>query len=125
MTLVQSLFSTRYESSYANKVIMLEDTDVTYKQLDRTLHQLKYSTTFLPGAVIFGQFYSINATAHDRQLYRDVIQAFAERVPYPVYYYPAFGHGKTNQPFILAQQMNIECRHEHEQCYLTQPGLIP
>lgn len=123
MTLVQSLFSTRYESHYANKVMLLEDVDVSWKQLDRALHQLEYSTTFLPEAVIFGQFYRINAGDFEKERYREVIQSFARRVDYPVYYYPAFGHGATNQPFILAQQSNIACRHGDEYCRLTQPPL--
>ncbi|GLR09244.1 LD-carboxypeptidase [Mixta theicola] len=123
MTLVQSLFSTRYETDYSDKVVILEDVDVTSRQLDRTLHQFEYSKTFLPKAVIFGQFYRINATLNEKELYRDVIQAFAERVDYPVYYYPAFGHGMTNQPFMLAQQINIECGDDYLYCSLTQPPL--
>ena len=120
LTLVQSLFSTRYENSYADNVMILEDTGVTYKQLDRTLHQLEYSKKFHPKAVIFGQFYSIDAAQNEKDLFGYVIQQFASRVDYPVYYYPNFGHGKINQPFILSQPVNILCNNSSSYCHLTQ-----
>lgn len=125
LTLVQSLFSTSYESSYSDKIMMLEDTGVTAKQLDRTLHQIEYSRTFRPRAVIFGQFYSLNAGEEEKSLYRYVIQQFADRVNYPVYYYPKFGHGKTNQPFIMAHQVKILCNSKYRLCSLTQPPVVP
>lgn len=123
LTLMQSLFSTRYEKSYADKVLLMEDTGVTYKQLDRTLHQLEYMKTFRPKAVIFGQFYPIGADKKERDLYRYVLQDFARRVDFPVYYYPEFGHGKTNQPFILGQRMTIQCNKHYRYCSLTQPPI--
>ncbi|MGL5392269.1 MAG: LD-carboxypeptidase [Shewanella sp.] len=121
LTLVQSLFSTLYEGSYADNIMMLEDTGVTTKQLDRTLHQIAFSNKFYPRAIIFGQFYGQNAAEEEKALYRYVIKQFAERVHYPVYYYPQFGHGETNQPFILNHQADIVCRRTDPQCSLTQP----
>lgn len=121
LTLIQSLFSTRYEKSYADKVMLMEDTGASYKQLDRTLHQLEYKKNFNPKAVIFGQFYSIKADKTERDLYRYVLQQFASRVDYPVYYYPEFGHGRTNQPFILGHQIHILCNEHYRFCSLTQP----
>ncbi|MGL4891747.1 MAG: LD-carboxypeptidase, partial [Aeromonas veronii] len=120
LTLVQSLFSTLYEGSYSDKIMMLEDTGVTAKQLDRTLHQIEFSRKFHPRAVIFGQFYSQNASEEEKSLYRYVIKEFAGRVNYPVYYYPEFGHGETNQPFILNHQVNILCSSAYRLCSLTQ-----
>lgn len=120
LTLVQSLFSTPYEGSYSDKIMMLEDTGVTAKQLDRTLHQIEFSRKFHPRAVIFGQFYGQNAGEEEKSLYRYVIQQFAERVNYPVYYYPEFGHGETNKPFILDHQATILCNSAYRQCSLTQ-----
>ncbi|WP_264644027.1 LD-carboxypeptidase [Candidatus Symbiopectobacterium sp. NZEC127] len=121
LTLVQSLFSTLYEGTYSDKIMMLEDTGVTAKQLDRTLHQIEFSRKFHPRAVIFGQFYGKNASDEEKYLYRYVIKQFAERVTYPVYYYPEFGHGETNQPFILNNQGTILCSSVYGQCSLTQP----
>lgn len=125
LTLVQSLFSTIYESSYSGKIMMLEDIGVTAKQLDRTLHQLEYSRTFRPRAVIFGQFFSLNAGEEEKSLYRYVIQQFADRVNYPVYYYPEFGHGKTNQPFIMAHRAKILCHKPYRFCSLVQSPVTP
>ncbi|MEI2606922.1 LD-carboxypeptidase [Erwinia aphidicola] len=123
LTLVQSLFSTKYEGTYTDKIMMLEDTGVTAKQLDRTLHQIEYSRKFYPRAVIFGQFYSQNADESERTLYREVVSDFASRVNYPVYYYPEFGHGETNQPFILNQRASILCSSEQQLCTLKQTHL--
>lgn len=120
LTLVQSLFSTVYEGSYSDKIMMLEDTGVTPKQLDRTLHQIEYSRKFHPRGVIFGQFYGLNASDEEKSLYRYVIKQFAGRVNYPVYYYPEFGHGETNQPFILDHQASILCNSLSRLCSLTQ-----
>ncbi|KML18881.1 peptidase U61 [Leclercia adecarboxylata] len=120
LTLVQSLFSTVYEGSYSDKIMMMEDTGVTAKQLDRTLHQIAYSRKFHPRGVIFGQFYGLNASDEEKSLYRYVIKQFAGRVNYPVYYYPEFGHGETNKPFILEHQASIICSSAHRLCRLTQ-----
>lgn len=120
LTLVQSLFSTEYEAPYTEKIMMLEDTGVTAKQLDRTLHQLEYIRKFHPRAVVFGQFYPKNAGDAEKSLYREVIQDFADRVNYPVYYYPEFGHGETNRPFILNHRASILCSRAQRLCTLTQ-----
>lgn len=120
LTLVQSLFSTKYEGTYTNKIIMLEDTGVTAKQLDRTLHQIEYSRKFHPRAVVFGQFYTRNAGDAEKSLYREVVKDFAERVNYPVYYYPEFGHGETNLPFILNHRASILCSSAKRLCTLKQ-----
>ncbi len=71
LTLVRSLFSTKYEGTYTDKIMMLEDTGGTAKQLDRTLHQIEYKRKFHPRAVIFGQFYIQNAD--------DAEKAFTEK----------------------------------------------
>lgn len=120
LTLVQSLFSTIYEGNYSDKIMLLEDTGVTAKQLDRTLHQIAYSRNFHPQAIILGQFHSLNARDEEKSLYRYVVKQFADRVNYPVYYYPMFGHGKTNLPFILNHQINISCNSAQHLCSLTQ-----
>ncbi len=124
LTLVQSLFSTKYEGIYTDKIMMLEDTGVTAKQLDRTLHQIEYSRKFHPRAVIFGQFYPQTAGDAEKSLYREVVKDFAERVNYPVYYYPEFGHGETNQPFILNHRASILCSSAQRLCTLKQLPLI-
>lgn len=121
LTLMQSLFSTMYESGYSDKIMMFEDTGVTAKQLDRVLHQIEFNKKFHPRAVIFGQFYGQNAGNEEKLLYRDVIKQFADHVSYPVYYYPNFGHGKTNKPFILNNKINISCHSKQLLCNLTQP----
>lgn len=123
LTLVQSLFSTVYEGKYSDKIMLLEDTGVTARQLDRTLHQISYDSKFNPRAVVFGQFYSLNASEAEKQLYRYVVEQFANRVSYPVYYYPEFGHGKTNQPFILDHQASIACNSNSLFCSLNQSAL--
>ncbi|MCT6592745.1 hypothetical protein N3553_23025 [Pantoea dispersa] len=92
----------------------------TAKQLDRTLHQIEYSRKVHPRAVVFGQFYNRNAGDAEKKLYREVIKNFAERVNYPVYYYPEFGHGETNRPFILNHRASILCSNAQRLCTLKQ-----
>lgn len=125
LTLIQSFFSTKYEQQWNNKVLLLEDVNVTYRQLDRTLHQLLYKTNFHPKAIVFGQFYPSNASDSERLIYKETIREFAQKTKIPVFYYPVFGHGTRNQPFLLARSANITCIQEDTYCHLTQSALLP
>ncbi|MBT9432504.1 LD-carboxypeptidase [Candidatus Sodalis endolongispinus] len=123
LTLLQSLFSTRYEKYLRDEILLLEDTGVTYKQLDRALHQLQYKKDFTPNAIVFGQFFTLEATDEERLIFKSVILDFAETTSIPVYYYPYFGHGVTNNPLLLKQQVTITCHPEQEYCTLRQAGI--
>lgn len=123
LTLLQSFFSTKYEKYSSNQILLMEDTGVTYKQLDRNLHQLLYKEDFKPKAIIFGQFYTLTATDEERLIFKTVIKEFAEKTKIPVYYYPYFGHGITNNPFIFNQMANIKCQQGEEYCKLIQKNL--
>lgn len=101
LTLVQSLFSTVYERYSKSDIYILEDVNLTYRQLDRILNQIAFKKDFQPKAIIFGQFFKANANDEERLIFKKVLELFAEMVNYPVFYYPHFGHGKKNQPMIL------------------------
>ncbi|WP_246743255.1 LD-carboxypeptidase [Dickeya oryzae] len=123
LTLVQSFFSTKYEENYSKKILLLEDVDENPRQLDRTLHQLLYKRNFHPNAIIFGQFYKDDMDNKDKEIYKYAISNFAKKTNYPVYYYPEFGHGYTNTPFILSKRLEIDCNIKYEYCSLKQPPL--
>ncbi len=123
LTLIQTLFSTRYEKSWDNKILLLEDVGVTYKQLDRLLHQLLFKTNFQPKAIVFGQFYPSKTNDGERLIYKDVIRSYANQTKIPVYYYPYFGHGKINKPFILGENANISCDKDSDYCDFRQGKL--
>lgn len=120
MTLVQTLFSTSFEKSWNNQVILLEDVNVTYKQLDRILHQISYKKDFKPKAIVFGQFYPAKTNDGERLIYKEVIRSYAERTNIPVFYYPYFGHGKVNKPFILGEKATISCKNGSDYCQIQQ-----
>ncbi|SPL70171.1 Murein tetrapeptide carboxypeptidase [Acinetobacter stercoris] len=120
LTLVQTLFSTTYEKNWNNKVLLLEDVNVTYKQLDRLLHQLLFKKDFHPKAIVFGQFYPNKTNDGERLIYKQVIQSYADQTNIPVYYYPYFGHGKVNQPFILGENAKISCNKDSDYCSIVQ-----
>ncbi|NIG98900.1 MAG: hypothetical protein G5701_09150 [Serratia symbiotica] len=94
LTLLQSLFSTEYEKYLPNQILLMEETGVTYKQLDRTLNQIIYKSEFKPKAIIFGQCDTLSAINEERLIFKTVIKGFAEKINNPVYYYPYFGHGQ-------------------------------
>ncbi|MGL4860743.1 MAG: LD-carboxypeptidase [Enterobacteriaceae bacterium] len=123
LELVRSFFSTRFETGYSGNILMLEDVNVTPRQLDRTLHQLLYKQNFQPEAIIFGQFYPVSPTDEQRLMYKTVLENFARQVSYPVYYYPFFGHGVTNNPLLLCHPLTISCPVGSEKCSLQQAGL--
>lgn len=125
LTLIQSFFSTEYEKYLPDEILAIEDVGVTYRQLDRTLHQIEYKKDFQPKAIIFGQFYSLNATDADKLIFKTTIEDFASRYAVPVYYYPYFGHGETNDPLIFSTPVNIQCAQSEEYCQLTQPMIEP
>ncbi|WP_445115801.1 LD-carboxypeptidase [Acinetobacter sp. WZC-1] len=120
MTLIQTLFSTRFEHSWNDKILLLEDVNVTYKQLDRILHQILYKKDFHPRAIIFGQFYPAETNDGERLIYKEVLHSFARQSHIPVYYYPYFGHGKVNKPFILGGKVAVLCSSDSEYCRLKQ-----
>ena len=119
-TLIQSFFATRYEHDFTNDLLILEDTDVSFRQLDRSLHQLLYKTNFKPKAIVFGQFYPLDPTDEQRLMYKTVIEAFAKKTTIPVYYFPYFGHGRENKPFILGREATINCPPQQGYCTFKQ-----
>jgi muramoyltetrapeptide carboxypeptidase len=123
LTLVQSFFSTEYEKYLPDEILAIEDVGASYRQLDRTLHQIEYKKNFQPKAIIFGQFFPLDPTDADKLIFKTVIEEFAQRYPAPVYYYPYFGHGQTNNPLIFSTPVNIQCNQLDEYCQLTQPML--
>jgi muramoyltetrapeptide carboxypeptidase len=120
LTLVQAFFSTRYEHNFANDILILEDTEISFRQLDRSLHQLLYKSDFNPKAIVFGQFYPLDPTDEERLMYKTVIEQFAKKINVPVYYYPYFGHGRENKPFILGKPATISCPPKQEYCSFDQ-----
>ena len=123
LTLLQTFFSTRYEHDFGNNIVILEDTGVSFRQLDRSLHQLLYKPNFKPKAIIFGQFYSLDPTDEERLMYKTVLTAFAKQTNIPVYYFPYFGHGRQNKAFILGALAAIHCPEQQEYCVFKQPKL--
>lgn len=121
LTLVQSFFSTEYEKYLPDEILAIEDVGTSYRQLDRTLHQIEYKKDFHPKAIIFGQFFPLDPTDADKLIFKTVLKDFADRYPAPVFYYPYFGHGATNNPLILSTPVNIQCSHLDEYCQMTQP----
>ncbi|QDX29235.1 LD-carboxypeptidase [Dickeya poaceiphila] len=123
LTLIKSFFSTKYEEQYSGKILLLEDINEAPQQLDRALHQLSYKKNFHPKAIIFGQFYKDDLDEKSKQLYENIISDFSQKNKYPVYYYPKFGHGYTNSPFLLARKLEITCKEKYNSCSLKQSPL--
>ncbi|WP_206196916.1 hypothetical protein [Zooshikella ganghwensis] len=101
---------------------MIEDVGVSFRQLDRTLHQLLYKKEFDIKGIIFGQFYPLDPRDEQRLIYKSVIKRFAEQVNKPVYYYPFIGHGRKNKPVLLGN-VTIKCDNKSAYCTLSQPGI--
>ncbi len=119
-TLIQSFFATTYEHDFTQDILILEDTGISFRQLDRNLHQLLYKTNFKPKAIIFGQFYPLDPTDEQRLIFKTVIAAFAKKTTVPVYYFPYFGHGRENKPFILGRKATVSCPAQQEYCSFKQ-----
>ena len=125
-TLVSATFGTHYQPDFSNKVLLLEDIGVTYRQLDRYLQQLLFLKDFDVNAIVFGQYYNMDPNDQDRLMYKHVLEQFAKQLGKPVYYFPFIGHGKYNQPVIFGRQVSLQ-RHElnehgmpSDYCNLTQ-----
>lgn len=112
-TLIQSFFATRYEHDFSNDILILEDTGVSFRQLE-------YKTNFKPKAIVFGQFYPLDPKDEERLIYKTVIEHFAKKTTIPVYYFPYFGHGRENKPFILGKPATIFCAQQQEYCTFKQ-----
>ncbi|OBU17753.1 LD-carboxypeptidase [Photobacterium aquimaris] len=107
-TLVGATFGTHYQPDFEDKILILEDIGVTFRQLDRYLQQLLFLKECNVKAIIFGQYYSIDPNDEERIMYKAVLQKFAAQYDKPVYYFPFFGHGKYNQPFILGESITLQ-----------------
>ncbi len=107
-TLVAATFGTHYQPDFNDKILILEDIGVTFRQLDRYLQQFLFLKDVNVTAIIFGQYYSTEPTDQERIMYKAVLQRFAEQYNKPVYYFPFFGHGKYNQPFILGDTVTLQ-----------------
>ncbi|KJG36493.1 peptidase U61 [Photobacterium angustum] len=125
-TLISATFGTHYQPDFSNKVLLLEDIGVTYRQLDRYLQQLLFLKDFDVNAIVFGQYYNMDPNDQDRLMYKHVLEQFAKQLGKPVYYFPFIGHGKYNQPVIFGRQVSLQ-RHEinehgmpSDYCNLTQ-----
>ncbi|THD46344.1 LD-carboxypeptidase [Enterobacteriaceae bacterium ML5] len=122
LTLFQSLFSTYYEKYFESDILILEDVNLTHRQFDRILNQIAFKSDFKPKAMIFGQFFKIGVDDAERLIYKRVIELFAEKVSYPVFYYPYFGHGEKNQPLILNHDVIISSEAlENTYCLCQSP----
>ena len=122
MTLVYAFFSTVYQQDISKKILLLEDTGVSYRQLDRSLHQLLYlPEDEKPKGVVFGQFYPLDPTDYERLMYKNVIKNFAKSFNRPVYYFPFIGHGQQNKSLLLGPTNTfINCSKKSEFCDLQQ-----
>lgn len=117
-TLVAATFGTKYSYDFKNKVLLLEDVGVSFRQLDRLLQQILFLNQFDVNAVIFGQYYPADPTDPERLMYKTVLERFAQQLNKPVYYFPFIGHGKYNRPVILGHSVELSCKEEY--CNLTQ-----
>jgi muramoyltetrapeptide carboxypeptidase len=51
---------------------------------------------------------------------KTVITAFAKKTTIPIYYFPYFGHGRENKPFILGRKAIVNCPTQQEYCPFKQ-----
>ncbi|WP_232323354.1 LD-carboxypeptidase [Photobacterium sp. J15] len=119
LTLVASTFATEYQPDFMGKILFIEDVGLSYRQLDRSLHQLLYMGSLKHvNGIVFGQFYPKNPLDSERLIYKKTIENFAKQFYKPVYYFPFFGHGYINKPILLNSHYNIKCDGE-EFCTLS------
>ena len=112
LTLVAASFATKFEPDFTDKVLLLEDVGTSFRQLDRSLQQILFMNKMDINAIVFGQFYPLDATDQQRLIYKSVINQFADKLGKPVYYYPFIGHGRLNNPVILGEKVTITCDDE-------------
>lgn len=122
-TLVSATFSTHIEPDWNGKLLLLEDVGISFRQLDRSLHQLLFKKQLGIQGIIFGQTFPKYARTEDILAHKTTIKNFAEKWGKPVYYYPVIGHGRKNHPLILNTKTTIKCPQKADYCTLTQPPL--
>ena len=118
--MVYSTFSTKYEPDWNGKILFVEDVGVSYRQLDRNLHQLLYKKDFNVKGIIFGRTFPLDPTTEQILIYKTALKNFAEKFKKPVYYYPVIGHGRKNKPLLLNHKTEIKCNIKEYYCTLTQ-----
>lgn len=123
LTLISATFSTSFEPDWQGKILLIEDVGISFRQLDRSLHQILFKKDFNIKGVIFGQTFSAYASTETILAHKITLTQFAEKLGKPVYYYPVMGHGRKNYPLILNAQTTITCTDTEDYCTLKQPAM--
>ncbi|MDR1983010.1 MAG: LD-carboxypeptidase [Holosporaceae bacterium] len=96
LSIIETSLKTCWEIETKNKIIFLEDTNVTPERIYRSLYHLKESNKLSNiKAVIFGYFHNSN----QRKLHK-YLREFAKTLDVPVFMTDLFGHGDNNMPLI-------------------------
>jgi len=101
LVLMQTLMGTPWQRDAKGKILVFEDVGERGYQVDRMLFHLKYAG-FFKGvkAVIFGDFVGGNEL-NGKMLWKNVIQEFSKKAPFPVLKGLHVGHGKMQRPLPL------------------------
>ncbi|GAL09710.1 muramoyl-tetrapeptide carboxypeptidase MccF/LdcA family [Vibrio astriarenae] len=118
--MVAASFATKYQPNFSDKVLLLEDVGISFRQLDRSLQQILFMDKLEVNAILFGQFYPLDSTDEQRLIYKSVIERFAKKIHKPIYYYPFIGHGRVNHPIMLGEKIDITCDADEVYCTLRQ-----
>ncbi|MSP52818.1 MAG: LD-carboxypeptidase [Gammaproteobacteria bacterium] len=96
LTLVECSLGTSWHINTEQKILLLEDVNMTAYQIDRSLQHLKQAHVFKNAvAVLLGDFMGLDKEK-DAELIDKVLQRFANELSIPVLKIPTIGHDKTN-----------------------------
>ena len=113
LTMINNIIGTDYDFNYDGAILLLEDVDEYYYNIDRMIRHLKACGIFgRINGLIVGDFTNI----------KDDMPRFGETIPeiiynavgeysFPVLFYDGFGHVPFNEPLILGAMHHLSVDH--------------
>ncbi len=107
LTVASALFSTEFMPDSNGKVFFLEDTGVTYREIDRILFNIEHTGLKNTSGYVFGQFRGLSGSGNPQNFISNVIKDFVSRVDRLSVMEAPFGHGSEQMLIPLNAKVCI------------------
>jgi Uncharacterized proteins, homologs of microcin C7 resistance protein MccF len=113
MAVASSLFSTEFMPDPEGRIFFLEDTGVTYREVDRTLFNIEHTTLRSVSGYVFGQFRGISGSNDSHVFISNMIRDFALRIKKLSVMEAPFGHGIEQMLIPLNARVRISSKEPY------------
>lgn len=113
LTVASSLFSTEFMPDPEGRIFFLEDTGVTYREIDRIFFNIEHTTLRSVAGYVFGQFRGVSGSNDPQVFISNMIRDFAFRIKKLSVLEAPFGHGIEQMLIPLNARVSISSEEPH------------